>query len=68
MKSLVLLTFFSFQSGAPMQNGPTEFFDDQKACQTRMQELRASHPGKGSVKCACHETVGEVEAEGNNAM
>ncbi|MEW5788900.1 MAG: hypothetical protein AB1899_13715 [Pseudomonadota bacterium] len=68
MKSLVLLTFFALNPGEPVKNGPTEFFDNQQSCQTRMQELRASQTRPGSLRCACHETVVEVEAEGNDAL
>jgi hypothetical protein len=68
MKSLVLLTFFALNPGEPLKNGPTEFFDNEQSCQHRMEELRISHPRKGAVRCACHETVGEVEAVGNDGM
>jgi hypothetical protein len=68
MKSLVLLTFLNLSPSAPPAPGPAEFFDDRSACESRMVELRQRHPGKDSIRCKCHETVEEVDAEGNHAI
>lgn len=66
MKSLVLLTFLSLSPGEPAKLGNAEFFDNREACQSRMQDIR--NTAVGSVRCTCHQTVGEVAAEGNDAI
>ncbi len=68
MKTLVLLTFLAVDPGVPMKNGPTEFFDNETACQQRMDQLRTSHERPGSIRCKCHKTIPPVEAEGNDAI
>ena len=68
MKSLVLLTFLSLSPGTAPSAGKAEFFDNREACQTRMQEIRRNSGAPGSVRCTCHKTVGEVAAEGNDAI
>jgi hypothetical protein len=68
MKSLVLLTFLSLSPDAPSTTGKAEFFDNEQACQVRMQEIRTLHSAPGSVRCSCHKTVEQVEAEGNDAI
>ncbi len=68
MKSLVLLTFLSISNGAPSATQKAEYFDNQAACQVRMQEIRTQHTAPGSVRCSCHKTVEQVEAEGNDAI
>lgn len=67
MKSLVLLTFLTLSPGEPTKMGKTEFFDNREACQSRMQDIRRSHSA-GGVRCTCHKTIGEVSAEGNDAI
>ncbi len=67
MKSLVLLTFLSLSPGEPAKIGKAEFFDNREACQARMQDIRSNVSG-GSVRCTCHKTIGEVAAEGNDAI
>lgn len=68
MKSLVLLTFLSLSPDTAPTAGKTEFFDNREACQSRMQEIRRSSGASGSVRCTCHKTIGEVAAEGNDAI
>jgi hypothetical protein len=68
MKSLVLLTFLSLSNGGPTTTGKAEFFDNEAACQVRMQEIRTHHAAPGNVRCSCHKTVEQVEAEGNDAI
>lgn len=68
MKSLVLLSFLSFGSSSTPSVGPAEFFDDRQACETRMQALRQQHPVPGSIRCACHKTVEEVDVEGSDGI
>lgn len=68
MKSLVLLTFLSLSPDTAPSNGKTEFFDTRESCQNRMQEIRRNAKTPGSVRCICHKTIGEVAAEGNDAI
>jgi len=68
MKSLVLLTFFSLSPGAPTTTGKVEFFDNEAACQVRMDEIRSHHTAPGSARCSCKKIVPPVEATGNNAI
>jgi hypothetical protein len=68
MKSLVLLTFLSLSPDTAQTTGKAEFFDDKQACQTRMQEIRRNSGAPGNVRCICHKTIGEVAAEGNDAI
>ncbi len=68
MKSLVLLTFLSLSPGEPAKMGKAEFFDNLEACQSRMQDIRQNVAAPGRVRCTCHQTIGEVAAEGNDAI
>ncbi|MEW6679205.1 MAG: hypothetical protein AB1421_14920 [Pseudomonadota bacterium] len=68
MKSLVLLTFLNISPGSAPTLAPAEFFDDRETCESRMQDLRQGQAAPGSIRCRCHTTTEEVEAEGNNAI
>lgn len=68
MKSLVLLTFLSLSPDTAPTPGKTEFFDNQESCQSRMQEIRRNNGAPGNVRCMCHKAIGEVAAEGNDAI
>ena len=68
MKSLVLLTFLNLSPNAAPNMGPAEFYNDRQACESRMAELRQAHTTPGSIRCQCHQTVEEVDADGNHAI
>lgn len=68
MKSLVLLTYLTLSPGTPSTFGPAEFFDNETSCKNRMQEIRRNHTTGGNIRCTCNPTVGEISAEGNNAL
>jgi len=68
MKSLVLLSFLTLSPDAPTTAGKTEFFDNEAACQIRMQEIRRQMVAPGSARCSCHKIIEPVEAFGNDAI
>ena len=68
MKSLVLLSFLSMSPGESAIVNPAEYFDNQAACTSRMQEIRAKNTAPGAARCICHKTVEEVSVEGSDAI
>ena len=68
MKSLVLLSFLSLSPDAPATVGKAEFFDNEQACQSRMQQIRSAVSAPGKARCTCHKTVEEVTVEGNDGI
>jgi hypothetical protein len=68
MKSLVLLTFLSLSPGEPTTTGKVEFFDNEAACQVRMDQIRTQYSAPASARCSCKKIVPPVNAEGNDAI